>query len=40
VSAAFEEPRHVDLELPTDRISVAESVGRILDLLRARRFID
>ena len=38
VSAVFEEPRHVDLELPTDRIPVAESVERILELLRERRF--
>ena len=30
VSAVFEEPRHVDLELATDRVPVAESVDRIL----------
>jgi bifunctional enzyme CysN/CysC len=40
VSATFEEPRHVDLDLPTHRISVAESVERIVDLLRERRFIE
>ena len=40
VSAVFEEPRHVDLELPTHRISVAESVERILELLRERHFIE
>jgi bifunctional enzyme CysN/CysC len=40
VSAAFEEPRQVDLELATDRISVAESVERVLELLRERRFLE
>jgi adenylylsulfate kinase-like enzyme len=40
VSAVFEEPRHVDLTLPTDRMAVAESVERVLTLLRERRFID
>ncbi len=40
VSAVFEEPRYVDLELPTDRIPVAESVERILGLLRDRQFIE
>ncbi len=30
----------VDLDLPTDRIPVEESVERILEVLRGRRFID
>jgi bifunctional enzyme CysN/CysC len=40
VSVVFEEPSHVDLELPTHRISVEESVNRLLELLRERRFIE
>jgi bifunctional enzyme CysN/CysC len=36
VSAAFEEPKHADLVLPTHEIDVEESVERILNLLRAR----
>jgi bifunctional enzyme CysN/CysC len=40
VSVVFEEPSHVDLELPTHRISVEESVDRLLELLRERRFIE
>jgi bifunctional enzyme CysN/CysC len=40
VSAVFEAPRHVDLELPTHRIPVVESVERILALLRERHVIE
>jgi bifunctional enzyme CysN/CysC len=40
VSAVFEPPRHADLELPTHRLSVAESVERIVAVLRERRFIE
>jgi len=40
VSAVFEEPRYVDLELPTHRLSVAESVERVVALLRERQFIE
>ena len=40
VSAVFEEPRYVDLELPTHRLSVAESVERVVALLRDRQFIE
>ena len=40
VSAVFEEPQHVDLTLPTDTLSVSESVERILALLIDRRFTE
>ena len=40
VSAVFEAPRYVDLELPTHRLSVAESVERVVALLRDRQLIE
>ena len=36
VSAAFEEPVDADLVVPTDQVSVEQSVDRILELLKAR----
>jgi bifunctional enzyme CysN/CysC len=39
VTAAFEEPSHADLVLPTHEISVEESVDRIIALLKARGFV-
>src|SRR5215213_10391462 len=39
VTAAFEEPKSPDLVLPTDQISVDESVGRIVELMKARVYL-
>lgn len=40
VSAAYEEPAHADLVLPTHEISVEQSVERIIQMIRQRGFID
>jgi adenylylsulfate kinase-like enzyme len=39
VSAAYEPPADADLTLPTDEISVEESVSRIVKVLRDRAII-
>jgi len=39
VTAAFEEPAAPDLVLPTDQLSVDESVGRIVELMRVRGYL-
>jgi bifunctional enzyme CysN/CysC len=39
VTAAFEEPKAPDLVLETDRIGVDESVGRIVELMKARGYL-
>jgi bifunctional enzyme CysN/CysC len=39
VSAEFEAPKHADLVLPTHEIPVAESVQRIMGLIKARGWI-
>ncbi len=39
VTAAFEEPRAPDLVLQTDRVGVDESVGRIVELMKARGYL-
>ncbi len=39
VTAAFEEPKTPDLVLETDRISVDESVNRIVELMKSRGYI-
>jgi bifunctional enzyme CysN/CysC len=39
VTAAFEEPTSPDLVLRTDRASVDESVGRIVDVMKARGYL-
>ena len=39
VTAAFEEPKAPDLVLPTDEITVEQSVDRIMALLKERGFI-
>jgi bifunctional enzyme CysN/CysC len=39
VTAAFEEPKAPDLVLHTDRTSVDESVGRIIQLMKARGYL-
>jgi bifunctional enzyme CysN/CysC len=39
VTAAFEEPKSPDLVLQTDRISVEESIRRILELMKARGYL-
>src|SRR5215211_8798599 len=39
VTAAFEEPKAADLVLETDRISVEESVSRIVELMESRGFL-
>jgi bifunctional enzyme CysN/CysC len=39
VTAAFEEPQSPDLVLETDRISVDESVNRIVELMKSRGYI-
>jgi bifunctional enzyme CysN/CysC len=39
VSAAFEEPKAADLVLETDRISVEQSVSRIVELMESRGFL-
>jgi len=40
VTAAFEEPAAPDLVLPTDQLSVDESVNRIVELMRARGYLE
>ncbi len=39
VTAAFEEPKAADLVLETDRISVEQSVSRIVELMESRGFL-
>lgn len=39
VTAAFEEPKSPDLVLQTDQVSVEESIDRIVELMKARGFI-
>src|SRR4051812_39114578 len=39
VTAAFEEPKTPDLVLQTDQISVDESVGRIVELMKSRGYL-
>jgi bifunctional enzyme CysN/CysC len=39
VTAAFEEPAAPDLVLPTDQLSVDESVGRIVELMKVRGYL-
>ena len=39
VTAAFEEPKSPDLVLQTDRISVDESVSRIVELMKSRGYM-
>jgi bifunctional enzyme CysN/CysC len=39
VTAAFEEPKAPDLVLQTDQISVEESVGRIVELMKSRGYL-
>ena len=39
VTAAFEEPKTPDLVLQTDRISIDESVSRIVELMRSRGYM-
>ena len=39
VTAAFEEPKSPDLVLRTEQISVEESVGRIIELMKSRGFL-
>jgi len=39
VTAAFEEPKTADLVLETDRISVEQSVSRIVELMESRGFL-
>jgi hypothetical protein len=39
VTAAFEEPKTPDLVLQTDRISVDESVSRIVELMKSRGYM-
>ncbi len=39
VTAAFEEPTAPDLVLPTDQVSVDESVGRIVELMKSRGYL-
>ncbi len=39
VTAAFEEPKSPDLVLETDRISVDESVNRIVELMKSRGYL-
>jgi bifunctional enzyme CysN/CysC len=39
VTAAFEEPKAPDLVLETDRISVEQSVNRIVELMESRGFL-
>src|SRR5579871_1913190 len=39
VTAAFEEPKTPDLVLETDRISVEQSVTRIVELMESRGFL-
>jgi bifunctional enzyme CysN/CysC len=39
VTAAFEEPKSADLVLETDRISVDESVNRIVELMKSRGYM-
>ena len=40
VTAAFEEPKSSDLVLQTDQISVEESVRRIVELMKARGYLE
>src|SRR5579871_5891758 len=39
VTAAFEEPTSADLVLETDRISVEQSVSRIVELMKAKGYL-
>jgi bifunctional enzyme CysN/CysC len=39
VTAAFEEPKNPDIVLETDRISVDQSVSRIIELMKSRGFL-
>jgi bifunctional enzyme CysN/CysC len=39
VSAAFDDPQHADVTLPTDQLSVSECADRIIEALRGRGFI-
>ena len=39
VTAAFEEPKTPDLVLQTDQITVDESVGRIVELMKSRGYL-
>jgi adenylylsulfate kinase-like enzyme len=39
VTASFEEPKTPDLVLQTDRISVDESVSRIVELMKSRGYM-
>jgi bifunctional enzyme CysN/CysC len=39
VTAAFEEPQHADLVIPTDQVPVGASVERIIGLLKQREII-
>ncbi|WP_010583961.1 sulfate adenylyltransferase subunit CysN [Schlesneria paludicola] len=39
VSAAFEEPKTPDLVLQTDKLSVEESVSRIIELMRSKGYL-
>jgi adenylylsulfate kinase-like enzyme len=39
VTAQFEEPSHADLVVPTDQISVEESVERIVRVLKERGLV-